>query len=624
MGKIKQLSRIISDQIAAGEVIENPAGIIREILDNSIDAGAKNILIKVSYRSDDKESLSLLIQDDGEGMTAEDLRVAINRHATSKIRALEDIYETASLGFRGEGLASIASISHMTLCSKTEACEEAMSLTIEAGRITHQKKQAAKTGTCIEVSQIFQNVPVRKRFLKSPHTERVNIKNQVIRQMMCHETLNLRYITSCNNKETTEFYIRSQDSLKDKTSLFYGDGLRKELIPIDTARGGITIKGYLSSSSYRTKNRNNQLFIVKGRTVKNKTLIMAFNAAYMNILPVRSYAACFLRFSFPERFVDVNIHPTKADVEFADNNLVYKVVYSQVKHTLEAAITKQEKHDFKDSHEPLDSEFTTRAPNTSKDSYEKVVMPSQEAKPETRFVSAVEERPLFFSPGKAMSPTTEHKEKVHLKSFQESKDPLPTAEVHTGGGRVDLIGQLASSYILYSNGKDLFIMDQHAADERLNFDQLKERYKAGKKIEQQCLLTPIVIEKSEIEINGLLCQKSLFDKFGIQIEPVNKTALQVENIPSFFPEGKEEAFIHHLINHFLENKHLEMHQIFEKFISTVACRMSVMAGDTLSRAHMKHLVEHLYTQETIHHCPHGRPFIKKISHQEIERYFERR
>ena len=589
--KIKLLPEKVYNQIAAGEVIERPASIISELIDNAIDAGADEIKIIL-----EGDSLHFTIQDNGSGILPDDLPLALTRHATSKIKQLNDIYTTGSLGFRGEALASIAVISKLEIVSSTSTDGKGSKLKAEGGKIIHQTTHQRDRGTTIHIRDIFYNTPVRKKFLKSNQAERTEIKKEIIKHVLSSDAVAFKYQIKTNGKIKEEINCPKSFSLKAKIHAFLGESLSSHLIPVSKQNDRYSISGFITSHRFKGKTRKDQYFIVKNRCIQNSTLSFALHSAYTNILPVRTHPACFLKVDFNPMEVDINVHPAKKEVKFQNTDEAYKAIYHVVKDELY-------QHVYAKQNEIKQKPYMT-------------TIPPEQRKDFLKNISHTEKDTLWTE-----------QNSLNTKTEDFVFDPKPTGSkailsTRSSTPNFKIFGQLSRTYILYAVGDDFYIADQHAIHERINFDRLKLNMEE-KELDYQYLLVPLVIEKGKLDIDIIIENKNTLKEMGLEFERFGEHGLQFERLPSYVPKNREKDFISDLIDRVIENKHLKKEEFMEKMISTSACRMSIMAGDELTHRQMFDLLATLYERDYIHNCPHGRPFIKKIPAEELGKFFDR-
>ena len=439
-----------------------------------------------------------------------------------------------------------------------------------------------------------------------------------------------------------EINLAATDSFLTKINEFYSLGITNHLIAIDEKINDIRIQGYVTSHQYKTHSKQNQHFIVNNRYIKNKKMDYAFNSAYLNLLPHRSFPAAFLRLELPAHVVNVNIHPMKRDVSFVNEKIVYATLHRVVKHAL--------RQHFLSSNQlatitPLSEAVGVATPAFESKKMESNISTQELPKVSDDRKSVVEELLVFENnsphPFKAdgktwqenilhLSPARKTSEKV---SIEEKMPTLLTKEKEKAAQQdenvndnplspLKILGQVAKSYIVFLLGDALLLCDQHAVHERINFDRLKKKY-AEKKLQYQYLLLPVLIEKDEMTVDQLIEHKSELEAMGLFFDRMDKKSIQIEKIPDYIPRSKELYIISVMIDLFLKHHHGDRAVLLEKMLSTVACRMSIMAGDVLSLGQMEDLMRVFYDNDHADTCPHGRALIKKFALDEMNRFFDR-
>ena len=625
---IKQLSEDIINQIAAGEVIEKPASIVRELLDNSIDAGSTAIRIEIDLN----DNFSIVISDDGCGIPRAELPLAFKRYATSKINTFNDIYDIKHLGFRGEALASIAAIAEVTLISKIKEADSAYAIEIKGGEIIKEYPTSLNQGTKITVKNIFYNTPVRKKFLKNLIYEKQEIKKEIIVHILSTANIHFIYNSKKNNQTQQEINIHKNFTFKDKIATLYKQIPQDSLIEVEVERNGFFLQGYVTDQTYRAKSKKDQYLILKNRMIKNATFQAALQSCYINVLPSKTFPASFLKFITPSRFTDINVHPAKKEVKFQDSQVVYDFFYQNIKSILYQRIYQTQKSDIEDSLAKPAFTYNDQQQSHSfrKFAFKDIVqdIPSstkqgmiqhQHGKQKSDEQNKGKEADSFYSPEKLDSLAIKQGE----NRFTLSKDKTKNLDLQTFEDSIQIFGQIAKCYLVFAIGKDLFIGDQHAIHERINFDMLNEAIEYNKKIERQALLIPLILHRNSQEIEMILMQQQQLSQFGIMISAFGKDAVKVNEVPSFFKEERVQQIINDILDKLCDNPNLKLTEFLEKITSTIACRMSIMSGDELSQREIRDLILTLYQKDYIHNCPHGRPFLKKISYSDLLAFFER-
>lgn len=635
MPRISLLSQETINKIAAGEVIEQPSCILRELLDNALDAGATKISVRVSY-----EDFALEVEDNGCGIPTEEVALAFQKHATSKITRFDEIYTTTTLGFRGEALASIGAVSKviMETTAKEESDGTGIQYEIHGGKEILKKPIAHKPGTRIRIRELFFNTPVRRKFfspsaknrpsqqLSLRNIDKHNLKREMIRHLLSTDGVAFQYWIETNKeKPKLEINIPAQTSLFDKILIFfksnsYGEDLAKCLLPVEEIRKDLTVRGYITNPSIREHRSDKQFFVINGRIVKDPLLLKAVNLAYLHVIPRGSHPMVFLRIDFKTSEdnegggeVDPNVHPRKELVKFKNKDNFFHTIMRVLKDTLQKSFTPSSLSSTPTAStpnalntlinsKPSSSDFSTHAPKGT---------PSFSYTPDTKIPDLPKD--LVFKD-------------VVIDPYNVAGDIPPNHDLVESGKEIMVLGQIAKAFIVFAIGEDLFIVDQHAAHERINFDRLLTNIKTQEKSSTQLLLIPLLIERSTIDKDTILGAKGILAKLGFLLEDFGDNLIRITEIPTYIPEGKIETVVESLLNGILRRSsvgELEEEEFLGDLVARMACRMSIMVGDPLSTSAMEDLIRTLYQSGYVYTCPHGRPFVKKISLTEMKHFFDR-
>lgn len=619
MAKINLLSSKIYNRISAGEVIERPYFVVKELVENSIDAGATNILIEIENGGISK----ITISDNGTGIEKSELKKAILPHATSKISTLKDLDNITSLGFRGEALASIASVSKITITSKTKNQELGARLEAEGGDIINFSDCGATDGTLIEVKNLFYNTPVRAKFLHSERSEESEISSTVARFILCNPNISFKY--SANGSVV---YQSFGDGFESAMSCIYGINTIKECYYIETEKHGITICGYLGKPHFTKGNRSYQTVFLNGRYVVNQTVSASIANAYAPYLMKKQYPFYVLSLTIPTEIVDVNVHPNKLDVRFQNNQIIYGTLYSILTKILDGSsevlnlvsetpnnkqITNNNHIDYATHNGKLmSSKFHADIQSPRK--FNDIVF--SDVKPSLNFDDKKEE--------------TKHsvdifaENKAYLESLEKKKQGLQSPEIQTSIAiNIDLkyIGQLLNTYLLYEDGVDLYIVDQHAAHERILFDKLNVSYNNSKVITQPLLL-PFILNVNNNEANFINNKLNLLNNIGIEISEFGKNTFKISAIPTFLTELNLKKFFDDLLSDLDGLKNLTINSLLVEKIAQKACKAAIKSGDRLSELDIDIITKKIKENLGLK-CPHGRPVVVKITRTEIDKWFKR-
>lgn len=623
MGLIKVLDDITINKIAAGEVIEKPASIVKELVENSIDAGADSITIEAAGGG-----LSLLrIIDNGRGIAEEDMETAFLRHATSKIEDEVDLNTITTLGFRGEALASIAAVSKVEMLSRIKDSVIGNKLSIAGGTILEKEQCGCPEGTVITVRDIFYNTPARLKFLKSESREAMNITSIVENLAMSHTNISFKYRLNDKNILAT----KGDGDLKSVLLAVYGKEVIKNIIPVNAAKDFVSVKGFIGNSSISKNSRNNQSIFINYRFVKNKTITAAVEAAYKSMLTINKFPFFVLEVSVNPEFIDVNVHPTKAEIKFQDEQIVFKAVYHSVKEALisiadfaedsnkefkenntHAFITNipkvnytQEKMDFpeKDYGLNLNSELNYKGNSiTAERVNEKHNLDDGMA-----LKSQLQNTKADYSYNKYTPPSQSASEDV--------KNRVPKFEP------LAVVGQIHFMYIIAEGMADMYMIDQHAAHERIYYEKYLDEYNKSK-VQSQSSIAPLIVDLSLSEKQGLLQNIDVFNRLGYEIEDFGGNSIAIRGIPVIYGNPNPRELFNEILSEIDLNKKDIMNSI-DKVFYTMACKSAVKAGDKLSYKEMTELIEQLRLCDNPFNCPHGRPTIIKMSYYELEKKFKR-
>jgi DNA mismatch repair protein MutL len=551
------LDESIVKKIAAGEVIERPASVVKELVENSLDAGADSIEVRV--KESGKKYIS--VRDNGCGMNEEEAKLSILRHSTSKIKTLDDLFSIKTLGFRGEALPSIATVSFLTLITKDKESEIGTKLEVEGGKIKKIEKLATPQGCEVIVQNLFYNTPARLKHLKSNWTEMFHISNIVTVYSLISSEISFKLyqdgIQIFNSPKT--------NSLKEKILYSFGREVFEKMIYIEGENGEIKIKGFISLPELNRSNRYNQIFFVNSRWVKNKIFNISLEEGYREYLQKERYPVCIIYFEIPENLIDVNVHPTKMEIRISQEENLKNLIRETVKNSLN---------------------------NLKKVKYFEIE--KEVEKREINSVPQIKETKISYLA----------KEKIQEELFFK-KD-------------FQLVGQIYSTYIIVEEKDRILIIDQHTLQERYLFEYLK---KNKRKINVQNLLYPIVIQVTPFEYILLKNNIDFFKEFGFQIEEFGNNSFILRSVPYIFTRIKNEQDFREL----LESIYPEIERKDEeKLLKKIACKSSIKAGDNLEKEEIYKLLEYFEKLDNSYTCPHGRPLMIEITKSELDKKFLRK
>lgn len=613
---IRVLPQNLINQISAGEVVERPASVIKELVENSIDAGATQVRIRV--RDAGKSYISVI--DDGCGMSPDDMVLSFERHATSKLKE-EDLFHIETLGFRGEALPSIASISRCSMTSVLKGQGSAWQIHVEGGKKSDLVPASLEKGTMIEVRELFYATPARLKFLRSDAVELNHIIEIVQRLALAHISVGFhlenehRVIASyLSDPMLSDPYARMRDVL--------GADFVKDAIEIEAERDSIKLRGLVSLPTYHRSTQQSQFLFVNNRPVKDKALVSAIRVAYQDYIPLHRHPVVLLFLTVPPLWVDVNVHPAKTEVRFQDPNHIRGLFISALKHALHDhshqatnAITHRAIGYFKS---PASYESKAQPPSTS-------LHESPTSKPYTldlQLSPHYSPKPLNVSQETGIRGSVSSHSATSMITFIEDRDHDQTEEVRGFLGRA--IAQVHQSYIISETAEKMILIDQHAAHERIVYEQMKKDMHANR-IARQALLIPDVVELSLEHVTLLLDYTDMFEAFGFIVERFGSSALIVREVPAMLKQINMKEFINDLLHEIKEHGEMvSLKERLERLLATLACHGSIRAGKKLSLPEMDALLRQM--EETPHsgQCNHGRPTYLELSKADIEKLFERR
>lgn len=657
MAEITVLSKDISELIAAGEVIERPASVIKELLENAIDAGAKHITVEIKNGG----TTYMRITDDGCGIAPEQVPTAFLRHATSKISSKDDLDNILTLGFRGEALASISAVSRVELLTKQKGDEYGTSYVIEGGNEVSMEQSGCPDGTTIIIRDIFFNVPVRRKFMKRDAAEANAIISIMQKIILSHPEIAFKLIK--DNK--IEFSSAGDGELYSAVYGVYGRDFAHDMIPVDYTENGITVKGYIIKPLYSKSNRSFQNFFINGRFVKSATCSVSLEEAYQNLIMVGKYPACVLMLDVPPMTVDVNVHPAKAEVRFSDEKAVFNCVYFAVKNALMASgliYEFQLKNEVKQradyTAQPFEPEkfeqqkigqnkaenaFTPvsgseyAAVNEEKTDYETVGGKAKEAAVLSSSVTQYGSggRVTFTEPAVVVeysedeeeNESSQPEEKLDTFSYINSsafvkKEAVNAETVSQEPEReqITVIGEFFKNYIAAQAGECIVLIDKHAAHERVIFEKLKAQNCGG---DSQLTLESAEILLAEAEYNAMLENREILVNMGFDVDFSHEPFVRTAAVPVILENLNMDEVIPEIAENFLLNKKDPQTHQLDDMLHELACKAAIKANDKNDIKELQRLAEEVYYNENIRHCPHGRPVMFTLSKRELEKQFKR-
>ena len=621
MSKIIQLSPHVANLIAAGEVVERPASVVKELLENAVDAGATQVTVEIR----DGGMTFLRVTDNGCGMAADDARTAFLRHATSKLRTAEDLAAIATMGFRGEALAAIASVSRIDLLTKTAGAIAGTSLSLEAGNIAEESEAGCPDGTTIIVRDLFFNTPARMKFMKSDTVEGGKVASAVQMQALAHPEVAFRFIRDGKEVLSTP----GTGSLEAAVYCVYGRDSGK-MVPLNSKWEQFTLTGFVSKPSDARPSRALQTFFVNDRPVKSRLLIAALEEAYRNQIMVGKFPACVLHLTVPANAVDVNVHPAKTEVKFLNEKAVFDCVHYGVLGALNKAPDRPQVA-LKPNPAPV------AAPAPKQENFFRT-MNAQEYK---AFTSAVKDAPKPSAVAAAATALAVEetklppiRENVILPTTAPVAKPVPVPEpvpqqeepeqVAIPAMPVDIpwrfVGELYNSYIIVEQGEEAYLIDKHAAHERILFEKLKANQES---ISSQTLLTPVAHRLNADSIAILLENHPLLEELGFEIQEFGDNTILIRQIPMDLDDSQAADALETLAADLLNGRKERKDSVRDELLHTVACKAAIKAGWVSSEQELLKLAEQVLSRDDLKHCPHGRPICITLSKKQLEKQFKR-
>lgn len=635
MARINVLPKEIYQLIAAGEVVERPSSVVKEMIENSLDAGAKNITIEIKNGG----STYIRITDDGCGIERDDVRKVFISHATSKISKKDDLNSIATLGFRGEAMASISAVSKVELLTKAENEEIGTRYEIAGGEELEFDDAGCPNGTTIVVRDIFFNTPARMKFLKKDVTEGNQVAGIVDRMAISHPEISFRFI-----RDGKQVLITSGNGdLKSTVYSVLGKEMSDSLMSVDYSFNDMRITGFVSKPTASRKSRAGQYFYINNRIVKSKTAMAALEQAYKNTIMVGRFPACVLNIELNPAQVDVNVHPAKTEVRFANEKPIFDLVYYAVKTAIENDRTVKEV-EFKENPIYRQESKNVYQNNDNKSFQAKFDFFKKKDEPPSQQVIKTKPRENFWQveapkPEYKIARDEKPKPRVDINIEYEEPEEISTAESKDAPKERDiekvvitdekdneniipnfkLIGEAFKTYLIVEIENELYFIDKHAAHERMNF----ERFKAQATVETQMLLAPVVVNLTKDEFIAISENVELIKKCGFELEEFGESQIIVRAIPSLVDGDSVKDLMLEIAQKLLEHKTDILPDKIDWIYHSASCRGAVKAGDYTSRQEQEMFVKKLLSMPNIRFCPHGRPVFIKMSKYDIEKQFGR-
>ena len=622
---INILDDLIINRISAGEVVESPFSIVKELLDNSIDAGATKIVVEIKNGGIDQ----IIVKDNGKGIDKDDFIKAFLPHATSKIKDITDLEAIATLGFRGEALASISNVSKTSLTSRTIDSDCAYTIDVFGGSFGEISAIEGEVGTKIEVNNLFYNTPARRKFLKKPKQEENQITNIVTRYMMAHSNISFKYIVN-----GLTLYYSKGESLLQTISSVYGDEVAQNIMPVEKSIGNLTLKGYVSKVGFSKPNTTYQTLILNNRYIVDEIVSKAVYMAFEEYLMPRQFPFYVFELTMPNVDVDVNVHPSKMNVKFANPGKIYDLVYTAVKAKIYTSLNKPKIENVdKIMNEPKDNLIQTMQ-NMQEFEIEPNVL-SQPLKTATLKQEIYSPITIFDLHKEIEEKEQKVNSQIQEKTPLKTESSIPETRVEVKQEKIEdknfvnvnnfsdykIIGELFNEFIILEKGDNMLLLDFHAGHERLNYDKFTKMVK-DRDIVIQDLLIPFVYETTEQELEHILSLQDNLKELGFDISAFGDKKVIINSIPMQLKDINLKNFIEDLL-HDIKNLNPKINNEIQQYLMQKACKSSVKSGMTLSKMEIDELLNNLDINKPVLLCPHGRPVITVVNKSQIEKWFKR-
>ncbi|MEC1670048.1 DNA mismatch repair endonuclease MutL [Bacillus mojavensis] len=625
MAKVIQLSDELSNKIAAGEVVERPASVVKELVENAIDAGSTVIEIDI----EEAGLASIRVLDNGEGMENDDCKLAFRRHATSKIKDENDLFRVRTLGFRGEALPSIASVSHLEITTSTGE-GAGTKLMLQGGNIISESRSSSRKGTEIVVSNLFFNTPARLKYMKTVHTELGNITDVVNRIALAHPEVSIRLRHHGKNLLQTN----GNGDVRHVLAAIYGTAVAKKMLPLHVSSLDFEVKGYIALPEITRASRNYMSSVINGRYIKNFPLVKAVHEGYHTLLPIGRHPITFIEITMDPILVDVNVHPSKLEVRLSKETELHDLIRDGIKDVFKqqqlipsaqlpkksAPVIKNEQQFITFDEKPAERKIPEKAPVPS---YSPMKLSSVVKEP-------VEIEDVLPSEQLETHSVAETKQRIEepavSEEWSEAFEQEPAQEQQqTSSERVPImypIGQMHGTYILAQNENGLYIIDQHAAQERIKYEYFRE--KVGEvEPEVQDMIVPLTFHYSTNEALIIEQHQQELESVGVFLESFGSNSYIVRCHPAWFPKGEEAELIEEIIQQVLDSKNIDIKKLREEAAIMMSCKGSIKANRHLRNDEIKALLDDLRSTSDPFTCPHGRPIMIHHSTYEMEKMFKR-
>ncbi len=597
--QIRVLPEQLCNQIAAGEVVERPASVVKELVENALDAHADKIVVEIEGGG----KRLIRITDNGCGMNREDAFLCLERHATSKLRSEEDLFHLQTLGFRGEALPSIAAISRLRLRTRTAEALEGWEIRVDGGVVRHAEATGMPAGTLIEVRNLFFNTPARRKFLRRDETEAGHISDTITKLALACPHVQFQLL----NNGRKQLDLNRQKNLAERVAGLLGRSVLKDLIPVNGAKGGMRLHGLISQPSLNRSATSSQFVFINGRYIRDRLVQHALRDGYRHLLMKGRHPIVVLFLEMAPEQVDVNVHPTKHEVRFREQSLVHDFIVQTLQETLRAGGTqgpaKVSVNPVRYFPENQEATFSSSRP--------------------VNFTEPVSDRPSAVAEAEVEYPQSYQKEAGHSFERPGLTNAAPLCDTDGFYASLRIIGQFCDSYILCQDGQDLLLIDQHAAHERIGFEKLREQYR-DRGVEQQGLLFPLVLDFDHREAAALEEHKDELQRCGFDLELFGGNSYVLKGIPQILGDAEAEKLIRDVVSELISfGSSSLLEELIEKLLVLMACHRVIRANQQLNRSEIDHLLRDLDRVDFSGQCPHGRPVMQRLSLSEIERMFKR-
>ena len=638
MGIINRLPRDVYDKIAAGEVVERPASVIKELVENSIDAGADKIVVEIQNGG----TIFMRVADNGCGMSREDAELSFLRHATSKIKSADDLEAISTMGFRGEALASISAVAKVDLFTRKKGEESGTHVVCTGGEIEKVEDSGNPEGTTFIIKDLFYNVPARMKFLKKDATEAGHVANIMIRFILAHPEISFKLIN--NGKE--QLFSSGDNMLLNSIYSVYGKNFAKSAIEFDETYEGVRIFGAVGRGDTARPNRDYQSCFINKRYVRSSLVFGAIEKAYKNQVMIGKYPMAIINIEINPAEIDINIHPTKLDVKFSDEQTVYRAIYRSIQNALYSTVNIPKIEAEDPQKEPERFIAPTREP-------ERISTPTYTKKPEISFLREDAVSTVRPAPKRELDEYELEKSMDYFKKRQEEiiKENAPVAEkvvvyekpeepkqealvfdvqepahqeemIVENEPEIKVIGQVFDTYIIAQRGDEMLLIDQHAAHERLKYEKLKKDIEEHK-VSSQAMLVPCVVSLNPLEYAAYCEYQAEIARLGFECEDFGDNSVVIRSTPYDIESGELENLLVEIIDNFSKNRAGLDGEKRDRLLYTIACKAAVKANHTLQKSEQESLVKQVLDFDNINTCPHGRPITISMSKKELEKLFKR-